>query len=71
MHRSLIYDRESQSLAVFTKMFRNYLTTRERAKCEQCDYIFFVERLISELLKNLKSDNIFNAIHDRSSLQEA
>jgi len=30
-----LYDRQSQSHAVFTKMFKNYLLTQERAMFEQ------------------------------------
>jgi len=51
-------------------MFRNYLTTQERAKFEQRRWTFFVERMESELLKNVNTGNVFNAIHDRSSLQQ-
>jgi len=33
--------------------------------------MFFVLRLKGELLKNINTDNILNAIHDRNSLQQA
>jgi len=47
----LLYNRESQSHAVFTKMFRNYLIMQKRAKFDQCHKIFYVQRLVNELLK--------------------
>jgi len=33
--------------------------------------MFFVLHLKSELLKNINTDDILNAIHDRSSLKQA
>jgi len=31
-----LYDRESKSRVIFTKMFRNYLPTQKVVKFEQC-----------------------------------
>jgi len=34
----------------------------------KCIYILFVYQLVSELFKNIKNDNIFDASHDRNKV---
>jgi len=56
-----LFSRMLESCAVFSKMFRKKLFTRQTPAYEYGNYIFFVLLLASKVLENKIHSKIFNA----------